>query len=415
MKNLRACGVRAALQMPLSGGSINVIFDQSKTKVFEQSFDAWGRERNPNDWTYTANSSLPTPYWLIRGYTGHEHHRQFGLVNMNGRMYDPLVGRMLSPDNYVQATDFTQSFNRYSYCFNNPLKYTDPSGEIAWFVPVIIGAVAGAEIGGAWASGWKNWNPLNWSSKEWKGAGIGAMVGAGVGLGVSWGLSAAGAKVSGIYATYGLTGGATTTAWNITSNALITANINMASSWMQGRDETETLLSGASGLVAGAIGGYIGGRYNGSFGFSQKAIRATNYYTATINGTLDRFTNSVYNGESRDQVITNTFFGAAEGLYSGYLGNRNAITSLSVNKIKGFAGRYISSAISQSITSVPGLGLTAASYHLTGLAWKNTFVSDVAGWGALTLPPPGGPLYLGWLINTQLYSSAVINPLFLPR
>lgn len=48
---------------------------------------------------------------------------------MNGRLYDPLVGRFLSPDNYVQAPDYSQSFNRYGYCLNNPLRYTDPSGD----------------------------------------------------------------------------------------------------------------------------------------------------------------------------------------------------------------------------------------------------------------------------------------------
>jgi hypothetical protein len=47
---------------------------------------------------------------------------------MNGRVYDPITGRFLSPDNVVQAPDNTQSFNRYSYCLNNPLKYTDPTG-----------------------------------------------------------------------------------------------------------------------------------------------------------------------------------------------------------------------------------------------------------------------------------------------
>lgn len=48
---------------------------------------------------------------------------------MNGRLYDRVVGRMLSPDNFVQMPDFTQNFNRYSYVLNNPLKFTDPAGH----------------------------------------------------------------------------------------------------------------------------------------------------------------------------------------------------------------------------------------------------------------------------------------------
>jgi len=110
-------------------GSLNSIFDASGNKVFEQSFDAWGRQRNPSDWTYTA-PALSQPCWLIRGYTGHEMLPQFGLINMNARLYDPLLGRVLSPDNYVQTPDFTQSYNRYSYCINNPLKYNDPTGNL---------------------------------------------------------------------------------------------------------------------------------------------------------------------------------------------------------------------------------------------------------------------------------------------
>lgn len=63
-----------------------------------------------------------------RGYTGHEHMAGFGLINMNGRMYDPYLQRFLSPDMYVQNPSDAQNYNRYSYALNNPLMYTDPSG-----------------------------------------------------------------------------------------------------------------------------------------------------------------------------------------------------------------------------------------------------------------------------------------------
>ena len=49
---------------------------------------------------------------------------------MNGRMYDPVIGRVLSPDNFVQDPNNAQNYNRYSYCLNNPLKYNDPTGML---------------------------------------------------------------------------------------------------------------------------------------------------------------------------------------------------------------------------------------------------------------------------------------------
>jgi RHS repeat-associated protein len=108
-------------------GSINVITNQSGAVVKNYSFDAWGRRRNPADWTY---NNIPSTFLFSRGFTGHEHLDLFGLINMNGRVYDPILGRFLSPDNFVQEPDNTQNFNRYSYCLNNPLIYTDPTGFV---------------------------------------------------------------------------------------------------------------------------------------------------------------------------------------------------------------------------------------------------------------------------------------------
>ena len=87
--------------------------------VETNSYDAWGNR------TLVSGTRITQ-----RGYTGHEHLPEFGLINMNARLYDPVIGRMLSPDPYVQNPYFSQNYNRYSYCLNNPLKYTDPTGMI---------------------------------------------------------------------------------------------------------------------------------------------------------------------------------------------------------------------------------------------------------------------------------------------
>jgi RHS repeat-associated protein len=63
-----------------------------------------------------------------RGYTGHEQLAALDLIHMNGRVQDPLLGRFLSPDPFVQAPYHSQSLNRYSYVWNNPLSLVDPSG-----------------------------------------------------------------------------------------------------------------------------------------------------------------------------------------------------------------------------------------------------------------------------------------------
>lgn len=112
-------------------GSITTIVNDKGEVEQRLSYDAWGNLRNPKNWSSPFEG---TPMF-DRGFTGHEHLYGFGLINMNGRMYDPVLGSFLSPDNYIQSPDNSQSFNRYAYCLNNPLRYVDLSGEfLTWSI-----------------------------------------------------------------------------------------------------------------------------------------------------------------------------------------------------------------------------------------------------------------------------------------
>ncbi len=111
-------------------GSLQNVYDEQGNTLYQLNFDAWGRRRDINSFTYTTASQAGLPDWLYRGYTGHEHLEAFDLIDMNGRMYDPKLGLFLSPDPYNQNPEFTQNYNRYAYAYNNPLKYTDPTGEV---------------------------------------------------------------------------------------------------------------------------------------------------------------------------------------------------------------------------------------------------------------------------------------------
>jgi len=130
-------------------GSIMKIVTATGTIIEEHSYDAWGNHRDPVNWGITDFISILG----IRGFTGHEMLPLFQLINMNGRMYDPVIGRMLAPDNILQNPFNAQNFNRYSYCLNNPLLYIDPTGEkLKWWQWALIGVGADMATGGAIAS-----------------------------------------------------------------------------------------------------------------------------------------------------------------------------------------------------------------------------------------------------------------------
>lgn len=114
-------------------GSLLVLTDANGVVVEKYAYDPWGARRNLTDWT---QKDLRTKWITNRGYTGHEHLDAFGIINMNERVYDPLIAQFFSPDPFVQALDNWLNYNRYGYCLNNPLKYIDPSGYRYEYDPV---------------------------------------------------------------------------------------------------------------------------------------------------------------------------------------------------------------------------------------------------------------------------------------
>ncbi len=190
--------------------------------------------------------------FLGRGYTGHEHIPWFGLINMNARLYDPAIGRFLSPDPYVQAPDFTQNLNRYSYCLNNPFKYSDPNGEfiISTLVAVGIGATLGSITGGiiGYMNGARGWN---------LGAhiGLGAFIG---GTSVTGGALVNSFVGSGFYAMGAI---------GATSGAIAGAGFGALSSGGDWNSIRQGAINGAiGGFLGGGIGSLIGGGWGAGIG-----------------------------------------------------------------------------------------------------------------------------------------------------
>jgi RHS repeat-associated protein len=267
-------------------GSLVGAINSESNHVCRQSFDAWGRARNPENWTYT---NIPDEFPFLRGYTGHEHLKWFGLINMNGRMYDAGLCRFLSPDPYVQMPDNSQNFNRYSYCLNNPLVYTDPSGEIIW-MPIIIGAAIGSIQGYMIGNqvGLTGWELVGTTLA---GAGIGALSG-GVGTSVA--------------ASSGVVAGA------VTGGAISGAGMGLTTGIATGQDLGTTLGMTFSGGLQGGILGLAGGAVGGAIGGGWGAFAGG----ATAGGL-----GAAMNGGSGEDILKGAALGGVMGfgLYHGSL------------------------------------------------------------------------------------------------
>lgn len=269
-------------------GNITHIATADGTLVEENSYDPWGRLRNPETKEIYSLGTEPE-LMLGRGYTGHEHITWFGLINMNARLYDPVLGRFLSPDPFVQMPDFTQNFNRYSYCLNNPLVYVDENGEFVFtlstFAIIAICTSAAIGVGLGVYEGYKiaERKGLEGSARVW------TMIGGGLIGGVAGGASAfvgayvgAGMVAAGIGGFYAgaITGGAAG------------ATAGFINGFGMGTLETGNPLYGLNqGLYQGTIGGLTGALMGGLIQGTSSAIKGNNFWDGSAPNTKNYSTN----------------------------------------------------------------------------------------------------------------------------
>jgi len=124
-------------------GSASVITDSTGTVKETIEYLPFGSYRDRQD----LDGSFPNVNYT---FTDQEDDDETGFYNYRARLYDPLLGRFISADSIIPEPGNLQAFNRYSYCVNNPLVYTDPSGHdfglTAFIVTVVIGAAIGAGV-----------------------------------------------------------------------------------------------------------------------------------------------------------------------------------------------------------------------------------------------------------------------------
>ena len=147
-------------------GSTTSITNAAGAVVQQFIYDPWGKQYS------VSSSSVFTTYsspGTSKGYTGHNMINDFEVIHMGGRTYNPILGRFMQADPFIQAPSNLQNYNRYSYVLNNPMSYTDPSGYFfKWAAGKLLGKtgarLAGLGVGGllgATAADWLYGRAMN--------------------------------------------------------------------------------------------------------------------------------------------------------------------------------------------------------------------------------------------------------------
>jgi RHS repeat-associated protein len=133
-------------------GTTSLVLDDQGNRIAESRHLPYGEER----WSWVdGGGDFPTEY----RFTGQREDGYIKLTVMGARWYDSELGRWTSPDTIIPDSTNPQSFNRFSYVYNNPLRFVDPTGHCA------------QEDTWCWQSRWYRAHGYEWSEGEWVYAG----------------------------------------------------------------------------------------------------------------------------------------------------------------------------------------------------------------------------------------------------
>jgi RHS repeat-associated protein len=244
-----------------------------------------------------------------RGYTGHEHIEETHLVHMNARLYDPTIGRFTSADSMIPYMYETQSFNRYSYVQNNPLKYTDPSGH--WSLRKAVKKAR------------------SFVKKHWKTIVTIAVV-------VAVGIATGGAGLA-LAGSMGLTGTvAGTIVAGATAGAIAGFAGGMVGTRLHGGSWKDGFKAGMKGALVGAVsGGFAAGVAEGTaayFNIGSKAAHSASFFSGGST-TVAAF-KAVAHGISRAMIAKAQGNNARSAFLSGFMSSGFSVGT------KGYGGVF---------------------------------------------------------------------------
>lgn len=370
-------------------GSITAVTDQNGAVLTRYRYDPWGKQ------TVVSGSNTGIDQ-TRQGHTGHEM-LDGGLTHMNGRLYDPTLSRFVSADPIVQEPYNLQSLNRYSYVWNNPLGYTDPTGYFGWEISPSLGrglfALGGIMFGAVLGPAGPIFAGGGWATTLASGALAGG-VGGFIGSGGNAQAARQGALAGGLFAGAGLLGESLKGSFGTFANdglgraALHAAAGCISASAGGGSCGTGAMTAGFTKFASANLGDYgdIGNLVKYSvIGGTASVIGGGKFANGAMTGAWQYLVNEKVSQKSGSvrkplAVCSSDWVRCQNGLISGLKWNTDDALNVTTGAVAGVAGVALCSTGAGCIVGAPLLFLGANDFKE---AWSgSSFLEDWFG-------PPG--------------------------